>query len=490
MNSRALVFRLAAITSISICVFFSIKLNRLHGLTRKPKKTEGIASIPHLVPIAVIGSGPAGLSAALFTARENFHTVVFQGPNPGGVLKDTGVVENWPGILQQPGAEIMSTLEQQVKNFGGIIVPETIERVDFAIWPFRLYTSSGKEINALSVIIATGTQPRKLNIPGEQTYWGKGVSGCTHCDAPLTKDQDVVVIGGGDTAVQHALHVLPHAKSITISVHNDALNAESRLIRKLKEHPEIKILYNQKALQMTGNNEKLDGIELMDIKTGKAEKIPAHWVFLAIGYDANSSIFSDALDRDSKGIIKVAPYTQATSKPGIFAAGKVANARYKLGAIASGEGIKAGLDAISFLEKKGYDLDKITPLKPNFFNPNQSAPQKTNITQQQEMLPSIKDSQELSAYLNSQSKPSVIEFFSPRCPHCKTMQPIVQELASELKIARIGQVDVSQAPAMAKEYNIRGVPSFIIFIDGKEKARKDGSMSKKELISFIEQSIQ
>ena len=248
----------------------------------------------------------------------------------------------------------------------GIIVDQTIERVDFTRWPYALYTNDGKELWALSVIIATGVWPRKLEIPGENIYWGKGVAGCTICDAPLTKGKEVVVVGGGDSGLNQALHIAPFAKNITILVHEDTLSASSHFSRKLKEHTNISILYHHKPVQITGDNNNITQILVQDTHSGDTKPLIASWIFVAIGYQPNTGIFKSFIRTDAKGIIPN-PYTQATSLPGIFAAGRVASPHYKLGATASGDGIKAGLDAMQFLEKHGYDAEKLAAHKDHFY---------------------------------------------------------------------------------------------------------------------------
>ena len=444
---------------------------------------EQLQKVPNLIPIAIIGGGPAGLSAALFTTREHYHTVVFQGPKPGGMLSDTAVVENWPGILQEKGGAIMQTLEKQVSNFGGVLVPESIEKIQCDTWPYTLTSNTGTVYHAMTIIVATGTSARRLHIPGEDTYWGKGVAVCTQCDGLLTKGQDVVVVGGGETAVSHALHLAPHAKKITLVFMDDELDASWPHLKKLKEHKEIDIIPNSIPIEIHGDGTSITSITINNIKTNVTKEIPTQWVFLGIGYDANSCIVYNLVKRNKKGIIELAPYTQETSMPAIFAAGKVANSRYKLGAIASGDGIKAGLDAVTFLEDRDYDVEALQPLESHWFKTAIHARRKPQ--QRTKSLQTISSQKELDAFLTKNKKPALLEFFSPSCPHCQAMKPIVQELAQEQAEVAVAQCDINKGHALTDAYAIRRLPTFILFENGKEKARTSGSMSKQELNDFI-----
>jgi thioredoxin reductase (NADPH) len=170
----------------------------------------------NIAPIAIIGSGPAGLSAALYGSRAAIYTVLFQGPKPGGQLTETTYVENWPGTKRLLGTELIDQNKAQAEKFGAIIVNDTIECVDFSTWPFRLQTSEGHEINALSVIIATGASPKLLNVPGEKEYWAYGISSCAVCDAPFYKNKNVVVVGGGDSAIEEATYIASYANKVTL----------------------------------------------------------------------------------------------------------------------------------------------------------------------------------------------------------------------------------------------------------------------------------
>lgn len=333
---------------ILICVFFN-----LYALGFPNFDLQNLENKTCVVPMAVIGGGPAGLCAALYGARAKIHTVLFMGSLPGGQLTTTSYVENWPGIKKKLGYEIMKDLQEQVEEFGAVIKYDAIEKVEFDKWPFVLHTSSGNKINALTVIIATGACPRKLEIPGEAQYWGKGVSSCAVCDSPFFKDKKVYVVGGGDSAIEYVMNLSAYASEVTMLVRSERMRAAARMQEKLKEYPNIKILYNKKVTKIIGDNTKLTGLEIFDNMTNKKEEINADGLFLAIGQLPNNSLFKSSLKIDSHGFINVQSPTTQTSISGIFAAGDVEDEDYKQAAVALGSGCKAALDAISFLREIG-----------------------------------------------------------------------------------------------------------------------------------------
>lgn len=332
-----------------VFIYFSLNIFSLKG-NFDLKKIENKTCV---VPLAIIGGGPAGLCAALYGARAKVHSVIFMGAMPGGQLTTTSYVENWPGVKRKLGWEIMKELQEQAEEFGAVIKYDNIEKVEFDKWPFILHTSSGNEINALAVIIATGAYPRKLSIPGEEEYWAKGVSSCAVCDSPFFKDKIVYVVGGGDSAIEYVMNLSSYSSQVTMLVRSERMRAAARMQEKLKEYPNVKILYNKTVTQIIGDKNKVTELEILDTGTKKKEKVIADGLFLAIGQIPNNSLFRSFLKVNSQGFIQVHHPTTQTSLPGVFAAGDVEDPDYKQAAVALGSGCKAALDAISFLHHIG-----------------------------------------------------------------------------------------------------------------------------------------
>lgn len=318
-------------------------------------------SVPHIegksniVPAAVIGSGPAGLAAALYIARGGFTPTVFAGPKPGGQLMGSSLVENIPGFEKLPGKEIMERKLQHVMDFGVHYIPETVMAVDFTAWPFTLTLSNHDIVHALTVIIATGASPRMLQVPGEADLLGHGVSTCAVCDAPLFDEEDVIIVGGGDSAVNAALLLKPYAKSITLLNRSGLLRASQRMQQHLA-HEKITVHYNKKVHEIHGEDE-ISHITIEDMVTGEKSCLESTGLFLAIGHTPNTQLFQEQLALTGTGHIQVMGKSQETSVRGVFAAGEVVDDVYRQAIVAEGEGARAGLDAIGFLHAVGVTED-------------------------------------------------------------------------------------------------------------------------------------
>ena len=225
---------------------------------------DNVLKSDNIIPVAIIGSGPAGLTAGIYSTRLGFKTLIFEGSTPGGQLTGTTYVENWPGSKKILGPQLMQSIKEHVVDLGVSFLQDNIVKVNFKTWPFELWTSDNKKFNALSVIIATGSKPKILQIPGESEYWGKGVTTCAVCDAPFYKGKNVVVVGGGDSAIEKALQLAPHAKDVTMLVRKDSFRASKAMQDRLKQINNVKILYNQEVKNIYGDKEHVNEIELFD----------------------------------------------------------------------------------------------------------------------------------------------------------------------------------------------------------------------------------
>lgn len=306
------------------------------------------------IPVAVIGAGPAGYTAGMYTARAaGLPTYIFTGPNRGGQLMGTSWVENYPGIKKIEGSSIPEIMAEQAQEAGAVIIEDTITEVNLETWPFKLVTDRGTELYALTVIITTGSTPKKLGIPGEEKYWGSGVSSCALCDGMFFKDKDVVVVGGGDAAIEEALQLSSYAKSITILVRSNRMRAVNKMQEKLKDYSTIKIVYNKQVTEVLGDREGVTGLEIIDTETGEKGHLKAEGLFLAIGHTPNTELFQDQLELKPSGHIALEGRSQETSIAGVFAAGDVEDAHFRQAIVAAGHGCQAGLEAVSWLHEVG-----------------------------------------------------------------------------------------------------------------------------------------
>jgi thioredoxin reductase (NADPH) len=310
-----------------------------------------------VIPIVVIGGGPAGLAAGMYGARSKFDTLVITGELPGGQLTGSGEVENWPGIIRKRGADIMDDFVEQVAGVGACFLDDIVEEVDFSESPFRIFTLENGIIEAEAVIIATGSYPRKLHVSGETRYWGSGISSCAICDCFLYTGREVGVVGGGDSAIEEVLHLVPYAKKITLFVRGSRMRAAQAMQDKLTLYPDqISIIYNVGIDEVVGDGKTVTGVLIVDRKTDIRYHYSLDGLFLAIGHTPNTKIFKHWLRLDSEGFFNLPTRSQMTEIPGVFVAGDVADKHFRQAGIAAGSGIQAALEAIDFLRYSRNDL--------------------------------------------------------------------------------------------------------------------------------------
>jgi len=300
--------------------------------------------------IIIIGSGPAGFTAAIYAARGGAATALFGGVAPGGQLLQTMEIENFPGFPDPvAGADLMLKMLSQAKRLGTAVFNEEITSVDLGQRPFMLTAGSGKSYTAGALIAATGAQARWLGMPSEQKFIGKGVSGCATCDGFFFRGKEVCVVGGGDSAAEDALFLTKFASKVYLVHRRDALRATFRLQEKLRTNPKIEIIYEHTPEEITGDA-KVTGINLKNVKTGAARRLETPGVFIAIGHTPATQLFAGKLNLDDSGYI-VTNETLGTSVCGVFAAGDVMDTRYKQAVVAAGAGCKAAMEALIYLEE-------------------------------------------------------------------------------------------------------------------------------------------
>lgn len=298
--------------------------------------------------LVIIGSGPAGLTAGIYASRAELNPLIIDGNHPGGQLMGTTYVENWPGEKSILGPDLMEKMREHAQVFGAHFEAGEIIKVDLSEKPFKLWTSLDKEIHTDSIIIATGAYPKKLNAPGEEKYWGKGVTTCAVCDGAFYKDKPVIIIGGGDTAMEDASFMTKFTKDITIVHILDQLTASKPMQKRVLENPNIKIIYNSTVTEFHGDNNHVQSATITNQKDNTTIKLPADGVFLAIGQRPGTEIFRGQLDLNNFGYLQLHNETR-TSVEGVFAAGDVADYRYRQAITSAGAGCMAALDAERYL---------------------------------------------------------------------------------------------------------------------------------------------
>ena len=311
----------------------------------------------HTTKALIIGAGPAGYTAAVYAARANLEPIVIQGLQPGGQLTITSEVENWPGDTSVLGPALMDRMMAQAEHAGARLVYDIVTEVDFSRRPFTCRTDGGDTYVADTVIVATGAQARWLGLPSEQALLGAGVSGCAVCDGAFFKNRDVVVVGGGNTAVEDALYLTRHAAHVTVVHRRDHFRAEKILQDRLFANPKVSVRWNVTLEEVLGQGApaKVVGVRLRDTGTGEAATMPTDGVFVAIGHVPATAVFKGHLPMDADGYLLTAPDSTATVVPGVFAAGDVKDRIYRQAVTAAGMGCMAALEAEKFLAEHSAD---------------------------------------------------------------------------------------------------------------------------------------
>lgn len=312
--------------------------------TQKPKEGEAW-------DVAIIGSGPAGFTAGIYTTRGAASTLVVAGSPWGGQLMLTTDVDNFPGFPEGiQGPELMAKMRKQVERFGAEIVDANVQSIDFNDRPFKI-VADNKTYLAKSVIIATGASDKWLGVPGEKELVGRGVSTCAPCDAPFFKDKKVAVVGGGDSALTEAIVLTKYASEVYVIHRRDEFKASAAMQKKALDNAKIKVLWNTEVKEVVGT-ERVEKLKLMNNKTNEASELEINGMFVAIGHKPESDLFKGPIEMDERGYIKVFDHTK-TNIEGVFVAGEVHDQHYKQAISTAGFGCMAGMDVLKSLDKTG-----------------------------------------------------------------------------------------------------------------------------------------
>ncbi|QDC23368.1 thioredoxin-disulfide reductase [Georgenia yuyongxinii] len=449
---------------------------------------------PTVRAIAIIGSGPAGYTAALYAARANLAPLVFEGSvSSGGALMSTTGVENFPGFpggIQGP--DLMALLRQQAAEFGAELVTEDVVEVDLAPAAKRLRTESGVEYDVQAVIVATGAGYRELGLADERRLTGYGVSWCATCDGAFYKEKEVAVVGGGDSALEEALFLTRFARSVTVVHRRDTLRASAVLQDRARDNPRISFAWNKEIIGLRGQD-RLTGVQLADARSGDLSEVPADGLFVAIGHLPRSDLFRDQLELTAGGHIRVQSPTTATSVPGVFACGDVVDALYRQAITAAGSGCAAALDAQRFLA--GLE----TPVAGSGFRPtgtvaSRPAEPVRPATEEATMVrgsavETVTDASFAGEVLDH-DKPVLVDFWATWCSACQLMFPALADFAREYEgLIAVKKVDVDESPVTAEKYDIGSMPTLKLFRGGEVVHTIVGAKTKSSLVAELSQFL-
>ncbi|HLW72654.1 MAG TPA: thioredoxin-disulfide reductase [Candidatus Babeliales bacterium] len=298
--------------------------------------------------LIIIGSGPAGLTAAIYAARANLEPIIIDGDEPGGQLVMTSFVENWPGEKSILGPKLMANMRDHAKSFGTQFIAGRVTKVDFSKKPLTITVNEHTTLQTHAIIIATGATPKRLGVAGEENYWGKGVTTCAVCDGAFYPDKKVVVVGGGDTAMEDASFLKKFTKKITIVHILDKFTASHAMQERVINDPDIKVYYSSTVTEFHGDGQHVNAVTITNQLNGETMKLEADGVFIAIGLSPNSAPFKDHITCDKWGFVEAVNQTH-TNVEGVFVAGDVHDYRYRQAITSAGAGCMAALDAERYL---------------------------------------------------------------------------------------------------------------------------------------------
>lgn len=444
-------------------------------------------------PVVILGAGVGGMTSALYLTMAGYKPLVVQGPTLGGLITQSNSVRNWPGENDISGVDLADKLRAQLASHQIAIEESTAIELNCQTFPYEITlknnaNGSTRTITAASIILAMGTTSNYLGVPGEQQYWGgKGVTNCAICEGSLYANKVVGVVGGGDAAVTEALYLAKIAREVHVFVRKDTLRARDKRKDIMLTLPNVTMHFNTAVTKIVGDEQKVTQLELIDTATNATRIMPLDGLFLAIGSTPNSEICKGQVQLDPLGYI-VRTDDQATSVPGVFAIGDIADPRYKQAITGAGDGCKAALQAIQHLENAGYaafvsgasEQEKVTEkLEPGPQRAAPSAPERGVIA--------ITSPEQFTELL-LQKRPVIVDFYATWCPPCRRMAPVFEAYA-EAHAAEVTfvKVNIDEHPELAYQFGVRSVPTFVgITADGQEYKRLTGVLTESQLRSLHE----
>ncbi|MBN2479277.1 MAG: FAD-dependent oxidoreductase [Parachlamydiales bacterium] len=442
-----------------VCSSFSLNAQNAKDIKKPAKCSE------EEYCVAILGGGVGALTSGIYLSRAGYKPVIIEGNTPGGMITQSHSVENWPGEVKISGIELMDRVKNQAEVNGCKIISKEVVDVDFSSRPFKitvkdLFRNKTEVIKARSCIIAMGTSSNYINVPGEKNYWGRGVSNCAVCDGSLYENKNVVVVGGGDSAVLEANYLSNIAKNVYVVVRKDKLSAKDlNKVKALEDRQNINVVYNSVLSSINGDDELVHSIKLKNNKTNKESVLNVDGIFLATGSTPNTKIFKDKLQLDEKGYIKVKDGGQ-TSVEGVYAIGDIVDPIYKQAITAAGDGAKAAISAQNYLEgfktvkneKKDY---LVSPVLAAVYN--------------------VETMNQFEKEVYNTKIPVVVDFYATWCKPCQRLAPVLHETANKLSgKVKILKVNVDTSKEIASKYKISAMPTAVVF-------DKSGNMLYKKI---------
>lgn len=442
--------------------------------------------------LVIVGSGPAGYTAAIYAARANLSPVVITGFQdggiPGGQLMTTTHVENFPGFPDGIlGPELMDRIKAQAVRWGTRLVEADADAIDLSQQPFRIQ-ADGQTIQAHAVILATGASANRLGLPSEQRFWNAGISACAICDGatPQFRDVELAVVGGGDSACEEAVYLTKYASRVHLIVRSDKLRASKAMADRVLANAKIQVHWNRQVADCSGGD-WLEAIQLKDTSGGPSEELAVRGMFYAIGHTPNTRLVRDQLSTDGKGYLITEPGRPETSVEGVYASGDVADAEWRQGITAAGSGCQAALAAERWLTEK--DLAVTVSHEP--VDPAEVGETKrTAVSDEANFSPDAlwqKGSFALRKLYHDSTKPLVVVYTSPTCGPCHVLKPQLKRVLDELGGHAQGiEIDIEAEQEIAQQAGVSGTPTVQIFLNKELKQQFRGVKQRSEFKAAIE----
>jgi len=454
-------------------------------------------SIENLV---IIGSGPAGYTAAIYAARANLKPVMFEGLTaggiPGGQLMTTTEVENFPGFPEGiTGPKLMERMKAQAVRWGTECYTEDVIAVDLSVRPF-IVRSTEREVKANSIIVSTGATAKRLDLPSETQYWNNGISACAICDgaSPIFKEQDLIVVGGGDSAAEEAVYLTKYGAHVHLLVRREQMRASKAMQDRVLANPKVTVHWNTEPVDVFGENGLMTGLKVRNTQTGAESDIAAKGLFYAIGHNPNTSLFQGQLELDPVGYITVKPGTVETSVEGVFAAGDVQDHEYRQAITAAGTGCMAALLAERWLSAHSLIQEYHQGEAPETATETQETPATTKVADNENTF-DVKATRHVGGYalrklFHQGDRLLMVKYVSPTCGPCHTLKPIIDKVVDEFdgKIHFV-EIDIEADPEIAQMGQVNGTPT-VQFFHNKELVKEmKGVKQRSEFRQVIESYI-
>ena len=456
-----------------------------------------VMSTPTVENVVVIGSGPAGYTAAIYAARANLKPLMFEGfqagGSPGGQLMTTTEVENFPGFPEGiTGPELMERMKAQAERWGTECYTEDVVSVDLSQRPFTI-KSSERTVQANSIVIATGAVAKRLGLPSEKDFWSSGISACAICDgaSPIFKQEALAVIGGGDSAAEEAVYLTKYGSHVNLLVRKGEMRASKAMQDRVLSNPKITVHWHTEPVDVFGSNGYLEGLKIRNTETQEISDLAVKGLFYAIGHTPNTSLFQGQLELDSVGYIVVKPGSVATSVEGVFAAGDVQDHEYRQAISAAGTGCMAALLAERFLSANNLILEHHQQAE----SPKAPTPQETKSVADTETTFELNKTRHVGGYalrklFHESDRPLLVKYVSPTCGPCRTLKPILDKVVDEYdgKIHFI-EIDIEADPEIAQMGGVTGTPTVQIFKDKELLNELKGVKQKSDFRSIIDNAL-